>query len=60
MAIQDPWYSKGSLVTENNFVQKQIALFEAVQHIGTKVSPTLSSIGLQQLKFVWPGRQSLT
>jgi hypothetical protein len=28
---------KGSLVTENSFVKKQIALFKAVQHIGTKV-----------------------
>jgi hypothetical protein len=29
---------QGSLVTENNFVQKQIVLFDAVQHIRTKVS----------------------
>jgi hypothetical protein len=55
---------KGSLITEKNFVQKQIVLlFEAVQHIGKKVSPVWSIIRLsllQQLTYVRPERQSLT
>jgi hypothetical protein len=37
---------KGSFVTENIFVQKQIVLTEAVEHIGAKVSPMLSITGL--------------
>jgi hypothetical protein len=54
---------KGSLVIENSFVQKQIVLFEAFQHIGTKVCPAWLIIGLellQPLKFVQLERQLFT
>jgi hypothetical protein len=37
---------KGRLITENNFVQKQIVLFEAFQNISTKVSPVWFIFGL--------------
>jgi hypothetical protein len=53
---------KGSLITENNFVQKQIVLFKAIQHNSTKVADVVST-GLkllQQLKCGWLERQSLT
>jgi hypothetical protein len=46
MAIHLLLKVKGSLITENSFVQKQTALFEAVLHSGTKLSPMWLITGL--------------